>query len=312
MFVAFLFLFLILNLSPSSFFAQNKNDGSDGIIAVVGGGISNSSGKSSIIGEKGGWEGSSSFYSLFSIISPQYAYAKEHAIAVQHGEGPKIVENNSNLKIETVFKGDFESPTSMAFLGPNDILVLEKNAGAVQRIVNGHMLPKPVLKVPIASKVERGMLGIAIARHSAANSTTNTSNAAAAAFPFIPSNAEEGNGIGESTAITTTNNNTTTYVFLYYTQSGGGKNGDDHPKGGVKPIQPLGNRLYRYEFDDHSNKLINPKLLLDLPATTYKVNETDHNGGRILIGPDNNVYIIIGDVGAHLGKAENCTEGNRT
>ena len=45
--------------------------------------------------------------------------------------------NNSNLKIETVFKGDLESPTSMAFLGPNDILVLEKNAGAVQRIVNG-------------------------------------------------------------------------------------------------------------------------------------------------------------------------------
>ena len=140
-FVALLFLFLILNLSPSSFFAQNKNDGSDGIIAVVGGGISNSSGNSSIIGEKGGgWEGSSSFYSLFSIISPQYAYAKEHAIAVQHGEGPKIMVNNSNLKIETVFKGDLESPTSMAFLGPNDILVLEKNAGAVQRIVNGHML----------------------------------------------------------------------------------------------------------------------------------------------------------------------------
>ena len=130
------------------------------------------------IGEKGGgWEGSSSFHSLFPLISPQYAYAKEHAIAVQHGEGPKIVENNSNLKIETVFKGDLESPTSMAFLGPNDILVLEKNAGAVQRIVNGHMLPKPVLKVPIASKVERGMLGIAIARHSAANFTTNTSNA---------------------------------------------------------------------------------------------------------------------------------------
>jgi glucose/arabinose dehydrogenase len=49
--------------------------------------------------------------------------------------------------------------------------------------------------------------------------------------------------------------------------------------------------------------------LLDLPATTYKVNETDHNGGRIVIGPDNNMYIIIGDVGAHLGKAENVQKG---
>ena len=46
------------------------------------------------------------FIAFFSIISPQYAYAKEHAIAVQHGEGPKIMVNNSNLKIETVFKGD--------------------------------------------------------------------------------------------------------------------------------------------------------------------------------------------------------------
>ena len=172
------------------------------------------------------------FIAYFLIISPQYAYAKEHAIAVQHGEGPKIMVNNSNLKIETVFKGDLESPTSMAFLGPNDILVLEKNAGAVQRIVNGHMLPKPVLKVPVASKVERGMLGIAIARHSALILPLILLMEASA-FPFIPSNAEEGNGRGESTAITTANNSTTTYVFLYYTQSGGEKNGDDHPKGGV-------------------------------------------------------------------------------
>jgi aldose sugar dehydrogenase len=162
------------------------------------------------------------------------------------------VENNSNLKVETVFKGDLESPTSMAFLGANDILVLEKNGGAVQRIVNGHMLPKPVLKVPVASKVERGMLGIAIARHSAANSTTNTSNAAAAAFPFIPFNTEEGNEMGGEESKTSPNSTTTTYVFLYYTQSGGGKNGDDHPKGGGLPVQPLGNRLYRYEFDNHS------------------------------------------------------------
>jgi len=154
------------------------------------------------------------------------------------------------------------------------------------------------------------MLGIAISRHSAANSTTNTSNAAAAAFPFIPFNAEEGNEMGgEESKISPDSTTTTTYVFLYYTQSGGGKSGDDHPKGGGLPVQPLGNRLYRYEFDNHSNKLINPKLLLDLPATTYKVNETDHNGGRIVIGPDNNVYVGIGDVGAHLGKAENVQKG---
>ena len=176
----FIILFLIMNLSIS-LFAQNNNDGSDGAIPIV-----RWHQQQQRISERKEEDGidTSSFHSLFATISPQYAYAKEHAIAVQHGEGPKIMVNNSNLKIETVFKGDLESPTSMAFLGPNDILVLEKNAGVVQRIVNGHMLPKPVLKVPIASKVERGMLGIAIARHSAANFTTNTSNAAAADLSF--------------------------------------------------------------------------------------------------------------------------------
>src|SRR5688500_20294460 len=56
-------------------------------------------------------------------------------------------------------------PTSMAFLGPDDILVLEKNDGTVRRIVNGTMLPEPVLDVNVASMNERGMLGIAVAKH---------------------------------------------------------------------------------------------------------------------------------------------------
>jgi hypothetical protein len=36
---------------------------------------------------------------------------------------------------------------------------------------------------------------------------------------------------------------------------------------------PLGNRLYRYDLAD--NKLVNPKLLLDLPAKPGQ----SHNGG---------------------------------
>jgi aldose sugar dehydrogenase len=43
----------------------------------------------------------------------------------------------------------------MAFLGPDDILVLEKEKGTVQRIVNGKMLLTPVLTVDVASQVER-------------------------------------------------------------------------------------------------------------------------------------------------------------
>jgi glucose/arabinose dehydrogenase len=117
---------------------------------------------------------------------------------------PEIVPTvgDPNLKVELVV-GGLKSPTSMAFLGPNDILVLEKNNGTVKRIVNGVMLPKPLLDVNVATWNERGMLGIAVAKN------------------------------------TTTSTNSTTYVFLYYTESSGGKDGDDVSKG----KEPLGNMV---------------------------------------------------------------------
>ena len=40
---------------------------------------------------------------------------------------------DSNLKAEVVFEG-LTSPTSIAFVGPNDILVLEKDKGTAHRI----------------------------------------------------------------------------------------------------------------------------------------------------------------------------------
>jgi glucose/arabinose dehydrogenase len=55
--------------------------------------------------------------------------------------------------------------TGMAFLGPNDILVLEKDTGIVHRILNGKLLPEHVLRAPVATEGERGLLGIAIAKN---------------------------------------------------------------------------------------------------------------------------------------------------
>jgi hypothetical protein len=51
----------------------------------------------------------------------------------------------------------------MAFLGLDDILVLEKDKGTVQRIVNGQILLEPLLDVNVANTGEGGMLGIDIA-----------------------------------------------------------------------------------------------------------------------------------------------------
>jgi aldose sugar dehydrogenase len=49
--------------------------------------------------------------------------------------------------------------------------------------------------------------------------------------------------------------------------------------------------LYRYELIN--NKLVNPKLLVDLSATPGAIGI----GGKVMVGPDNNVYVTIGDVG---------------
>jgi aldose sugar dehydrogenase len=80
-------------------------------------------------------------------------------------------------------------------------------------------------------------------------------------------------------AIADNNSNANPFVFLYYTESEGEDGGD-----------PIGNRLYRYELIN--NKLVNPRLLLDLPFLPGPA----HNGGVVAIGPDNNVYVTVGDM----------------
>ena len=49
----------------------------------------------------------------------------------------------------------------MAFIGENDILVNQKANGQVRRVMNGVLLPDPVLDLA-NSKSERGLLGMAL------------------------------------------------------------------------------------------------------------------------------------------------------
>jgi aldose sugar dehydrogenase len=151
--------------------------------------------------------------------------------------------NDPNLKAEVVVS-ELKDPTGMAFLGPNDILVIEKDKGTVRRIIDGKMLAEPLLDVNVANESERGLLGIAISK----NLTNGTDQPR--------------------------------YVFLFYSETLGKDGGN-----------LLGNRLYRYELVNN-DKLVNPKLLLDLPTTPGP----SHNGGVVKIGPDNNVYVVAGDL----------------
>lgn len=134
----------------------------------------------------------------------------------------------------------------MAFVGPDDILVLDRNEGKVYRITGGIMASEPVLDVNIATVGYRGMLGIDTLKHEASN-----------------------------------------YVFLYYTESNGKDGSDESENGG---IEPLGNRLYRYELVN--GKLAKPKLLVDMPVNPGP----RHTGGEVAVGPDNNVYVTMGDL----------------
>ena len=184
-----------------------------------------------------------------NIISIDYAVNSVYGQTSFSGDQPII--NVPNLKAEVVIQG-LHNPTSMAFLGPNDILVLEKDQRTVQRITNDNMLAQPILSANVATEGERGMLGIAITKQMAPNGNT--------------------------------------FVFLYYTENNGSGS-------------PLGNRVYRYELVD--NKLINPKLILNLPATPGPF----HDGGKVLIGPDKNVYAVIGDLLYHRTQAQNVATG---
>src|SRR5215211_1323710 len=71
------------------------------------------------------------------------------------------------------------------------------------------------------------------------------------------SNGSNGSGGSNQSGQTTAN------VFLYYTE------GD-----------PLRNRIYKYQWNGET--LINPTLILDLPAEPGP----NHDGGKIIIGPD--------------------------
>jgi glucose/arabinose dehydrogenase len=201
------------------------------------------------------------------LISPTLLIgaAAQHVVHNRPLPAPQV--NDPNLRVEQVFEG-LQRPTSMAFLGVNDILVTQKDSGIVQRVVNGQLQQEPVIDVQVANNDERGLLGIDI---------SNT------------------NG--------TATNNDQRYVFLYFTESGGGEDGDDWSEG----IQPSGTRLYRYNIAQGTGglQLTNGTLLLDLPATPGP----RYHGGPVAIGPDNNVYVVIGDLDHRETQAQNVEDG---
>jgi aldose sugar dehydrogenase len=193
--------------------------------------------------------------SQFNIVSDTFAQTQNSNMSRMRIPGSLFdnsigmpVVTDPKLKVEVVTTG-LEFPTTISPIGDNDFLILEKAKGTISRITDGKILPNPLLKINVASQVERGMLGIAV--------SGNTSSK---------------------------------LVYVYLTEP---NNSSELNKGTVS------NRLYRYELVD--DKIVNPKLMLDLPGTPGP----RHNGGAIIVGPDNNIYVPIGDVDGHTTEAQN-------
>jgi glucose/arabinose dehydrogenase len=69
--------------------------------------------------------------------------------------------NDPSLVVETVVSG-LSFPTTMAFIGNDDILALEQHTGRVRRVIAGVLQPGEVLDVPVGTSVDNGLLGIAL------------------------------------------------------------------------------------------------------------------------------------------------------
>lgn len=163
--------------------------------------------------------------------------------------------SDTNFKVEVVASG-LDKPTNMAFLSSGDILVLEKNTGLVKKIANSTVLEDPMFDANVSTFDTRGMLGIAVTR----NETLDKE-----------------------------------YVFLYYTEA---KKGEQDGKDKCFTFSkcdpehlPNGNRLYRFELSEAGTKLVNQKIIFAWPPFSGAT----HNGGELRIGPDNNIYITVGD-----------------
>jgi glucose/arabinose dehydrogenase len=178
--------------------------------------------------------------------------------------GPKVTD--SNLKVELVAR-NLDFPTAIDFLGNDDLLLTEKNTGNVYEIINGNVTA-PLIHLNVTTRDERGLLGLAISGNGNNGSRDNT------------------------------------FVYLYYTLCGkdkatdsevsqqflnGEKVGQPTVKGGSKKC---GNYVYRFELDAKNNKLVAPQLIASLPGLPGP----SHNGGKLLMDKEKNLFVTIGDL----------------
>src|ERR687895_1239616 len=207
--------------------------------------------------------------------------------------GPSLLV--PGLEVEPVVEG-LVTPISAAFIGPNDLLVLEKNTGRVRRVVDGEVQEPAVLDLSVNSASERGLLGIALHPDFPEDPGVYLfwsclSTAVQDADPFAPEEQE-----CSDAAMT------------------GLPDTDD-----ILQVPLLGNRVDRFEWTGTSR--VYDRNLVKLlsfqndggPVPPGQGDEGqpprgNHDGGVLAFGPDEKLYVLFGDAGRR-GQLQNLPDG---
>jgi glucose/arabinose dehydrogenase len=180
---------------------------------------------------------------------------------------PTLVD--PDLTITTVASG-LNQPISMAFIGPNDILVTEKASGQVKRVTND--LVTVVLDLTVNFNSERGLLGMALHPDFPDTPFVFLYNTESTTGPLDTNVAANVPVLGNRVDRFRWNGSTLTFDR---------------------------NIIKLRAFQNDLNNVADP---------TLPVLRGNHNGGVLRFGPDGKLYIIIGDEGRR-GWTQNNLEG---